>query len=120
MEENTGSKNSKIGVGGGAAAGSVVAGFLAASCCIGPPLFALAGISGLGLISTVMPYRTEIIAASFVLLGVGFYFAYRIPAAAGVGCDLPATGKLNRVFVWISAGLVVFFAASPYLRLLLN
>jgi hypothetical protein len=117
MREKNISKNGKVA--GGAAAGSVFTGFLAASCCIGPPLFALAGISGMGLIATVMPYRTEIFAASVLLLSIGFYFAYRKPGGAGA-CETPAGRKINRAFVWIAAGLVLFFAASPYLRILFS
>lgn len=111
-------RNGKIA--GTAAAGSVVGGFLAASCCVGPPLFALLGISGMGLIAMFAPHQTEIMAASFVLLGVGFFFVYRKPKGADGACENPRSVKINRAFVWISAGLVVFFAAAPYLRLLLQ
>ena len=117
MEKEATGKNGKIA--GGAAGGSVLGGFLAASCCVGPPLFALFGVSGMGLIMTVMPHQTEIMAASFVLLGVGFYFAYRKPEVANSACENRGSVKTNRAFVWLAAVLVAFFTASPYLRLLL-
>ena len=123
MEKETTGKNGTVATGkiaGGAAAGSVLGAFLAASCCVGPPLFALFGVSGMGLIVTFMPHQTEIMAASFVLLGIGFYFAYRKPKVADSECENPRSVKINRAFVWLAAVLVAFFTASPYLRLLLQ
>ena len=118
MENEVTGNNGKIG--GSAATGSVLGAFLAASCCVGPPLFALLGISGMGLIMTVMPYKTEIMALSFLLLGIGFYFAYRKPKVANSACENSGSVIINRVFVWIAAVLVAFFTVSPYLRLLLQ
>lgn len=118
MKKSKWTKNGKIA--GGVAAGSILAGFLAASCCVGPPLFALFGISGMGLIVTFMPHQTEIMAASFVLLGVGFYFAYIKPGVKCATCEPTPSLRRTRKFVWLAAVLVTFFTAVPYLRLLLT
>ena len=118
MRGKKGSKDGKIA--GTAAAGSVLGGFLAASCCVGPPLFALLGVGGLGLIVTVMPHKTEIMAASFVLLGIAFYLVYRKPKTANGACENPGKIKISRAIIWLAALMVAFFTAAPYLRLLLQ
>ena len=118
MKKSKWTKNGKIA--GGVAAGSILAGFLAASCCVGPPLFALFGASAMGLITTVMPHQTEIITMSIILLGAGFFFAYIKPGVKCATCEPTPSLRRTRKFVWLAAVLVTFFTAAPYLRLLLT
>src|SRR5712692_1864444 len=60
-------------------AGAVVSGLLASVCCIGPLLLAVLGIGGAGLLARFEVYRPAFTAATFALLGVGLWLAYRKP-----------------------------------------
>jgi copper chaperone CopZ len=111
---DTTSKDTEGKVARATAVGSVFAGGLAAACCLGPALFALLGIGGIGAITGFMQYRAPLMALSFVFLGTGFYFAYRKPRECGAECP-PAAGKrMNRIIVWLAAVLLLVFSAIPY------
>lgn len=98
------------------AVGSVFSAGLGAACCIGPALFALLGIGSAGFLSSTMKFHVPFLVLSVAFLGAAFYFAYRKPKECADGCELPARKKWNRIFVWIAAGLWVFFTGFPYLR----
>ncbi|MFQ5432409.1 MAG: mercuric transporter MerT family protein [Nitrospinota bacterium] len=97
-----------------AAVGSILSGGLAAACCLGPALFVLLGIGGIGAITSFMQYRTPLMALSLVFLGTGFYFAYRKPRECGAECPPAAGRRLNRIILWMAAVLLLVFSAIPY------
>jgi len=97
------------------AVGSFFSGGLSAACCLGPALFTLLGIGGIGLISDIVPYRTPLMALSLVFLGTGFYFAYRKPRKCSAGCRPPPGKRLNRIIVWVAAVFLLVFSVIPYL-----
>lgn len=97
------------------AIGSIFSGGLAATCCLGPALFTLLGIGGIGLTSGITQYRTPLMALSVLFLGMGFYFAYRKPKECDTGCQPQAGRKWNRIVVWVAAVFLVVFSAVPYL-----
>ncbi len=98
-------------------AGSIVAAALASSCCILPIVFALTGLSMVGAAAAFAAWRPYLLGATFGLLGLGFYFAYRTPkeeCAAGSVCAVPASRRRIRMTLWLAAILVLGLAAFPY------
>src|SRR5256885_9449643 len=99
-------------------AGAVVSGLLASVCCIGPLLLAVLGIGGAGLLARFESYRPAFTAATFALLGAGFWLAYRRPKVIegdACGCGYPKANRLGRALLWIAAALALIFWAAPYL-----
>jgi copper chaperone CopZ len=98
-------------------AGSVFAAVVASLCCILPIVFAVAGVSIVGASALFAAWRPYLLGATFVLLGAGFYFAYRPrteQCAPGAVCAMPATKRRGRLMLWIASGAVALFAAFPY------
>ncbi len=56
---------------------SLVAGIAASLCCILPIVFALAGAGIVGASAFFATWRPYLLGTTFLLLGLGFYFAYR-------------------------------------------
>ena len=99
-------------------AGAVVSGLLASVCCIGPLLLAALGIGGAGLLARFESYRPAFTAATFALLGAGFWLAYRKPKAIegdACGCEYPKANRLGRALLWIAAAVAIVFWAAPYI-----
>jgi hypothetical protein len=99
------------------AAGSIFAAILASLCCVLPIVFALTGASILGASAIFAAWRPYLLGATFGLLGVGFYFAYRPgkeQCAQGACCAMPAAKRSGRLMLWLASGAVLLFAAFPY------
>jgi len=99
-------------------AGAVVSGLLASLCCIGPLLLAALEIGGAGLLARFDSYRPAFTAATFALLGVGFWLAYRKPKVIegdACGCEYPKANRLGRALLWIAAAVAIVFWAAPYI-----
>ena len=97
--------------------GSIGAAALASFCCILPIVFALTGLTVAGAAAAFAPLRPYLLGAAFVLLGIGFYFTYRIPrreCAPGSTCAVPASLRRIRITLWLAAILVLGLAAFPY------
>jgi mercuric ion transport protein len=103
------------------AAAAVFTGLLASACCIGPLVLAILGIGGAGLLVKFEPYRPYFMGFTFLLLALGFYFAYfRKPAATGgsvdeCGCEKPQQGKWGKVMLWVATVVSLLAMASPQL-----
>ena len=99
-------------------AGAVVSGLLASVCCIGPLLLAALGIGGAGLLARFESYRPAFTAATFALLGAGFWLAYRKPKVIegdACGCEYPKANRLGRALLWIAAAVAIVFWSAPYI-----
>ena len=99
------------------AAGSVFAATIASFCCILPIVFALTGFSILGASALFDTWRPYLLALTFGLLGLGFYFAYRPrkeQCAPGSTCPMPVINGSGRLMLWLATAAVVLFAAFPY------
>lgn len=99
-----------------AAGGGVVAAFASALCCAGPLLAVAAGISGAGIASTFEPLRPYFLAATAVLLGLGFYLLRREERKAcepGTPCANPAVRRRMKVMLWIATVIAIVFASYP-------
>ena len=96
-----------------ALAGSVVGGVLASACCIGPLVLSFLGLSGAAFARAFEPWRPFLLAATYALLGSGFYLTY------GRGCGLGSTweraraSRLGAVLLWIVTSLVVAATNFP-------
>jgi len=96
---------------------SLVAGIAASLCCILPIVFALAGAGIVGASAFFATWRPYLLGTTFLLLGLGFYFAYRKPKHAcepGSACEKPAAHKMGRIGLWVAAVVVLIVAAFPY------
>lgn len=99
-------------------AGSVIAAIGASMCCTLPIIFALTGFSILGASAYFNTLRPYLLAVTFGLLGVAFYYAYRpLPhsvCAPSTACVVPANRRSMRIVLWLVTILVVAMAAFPY------
>lgn len=97
--------------------GSLVAGFLASICCIGPVVFAILGLSGVTFIQKIEQYRTIFIGVSALLLGIAFYFTYRKKPAEECDpesfCANPKSDRINKIVLWVATVLIAFFIFFP-------
>jgi len=96
--------------------GAVSTALLSAACCLGPLILALLGLGGAGLALALEPYRPLFLAGTAVLLGTGFYYAYRRPQAAcgeGEACRLPRSSQAGRILLWIATIVVILVATFP-------
>lgn len=95
---------------------SIVAALAASMCCVLPIAFVLLGVGVAGAAAFFAAWRPLLLAITFALLGVGFYFSYRKPQEAcrpGSDCELPTAGTRRR-WLWIATAFVILFSAFPY------
>jgi hypothetical protein len=101
-----------IGTFGGAIASS----FGSAVCCAGPTVAASLGLSSAGL-SAFTPYRPFFIVVAAALTWYAFHIyeknREKICDADGE-CANPRVARRMKRILWVSTGLVLFFAFSPY------
>lgn len=96
---------------------SLIARMAASLSCILPIVFALAGAGIVGASALFAAWRPYLLGITFLLLGLGFYFAYRKPKHAcepGSVCEKPATNRTRRIGLWIATTVVLIVAAFPY------
>lgn len=97
--------------------GSLVAGFLASICCIGPVVFAILGLSGMTFIQKFEEYRSVFIGVAALLLGIAFYFTYRKKPLEECNpeslCASPKSDLINKVVLWVATVLIAFFIFFP-------
>ena len=90
----------------GSSLGAIASGLVATAttfCCVGPAVIAVLGTSGVVAAARLAPYRPYFILASVLLLGFGFWLAYR-PNGGCVGKTCTTTSaKITRALLWIAA-----------------
>jgi len=109
---------SRVAVTSGGSLITALLSFLPLSCCVFPVAFSFLGASGLAFAMALMPYRPYFVALTIVLLGIGFYFAYRPEkeeCAPGTTCATPQNRKLQRVSLWVVATMTLVLIVFPYL-----
>src|SRR5258708_1846642 len=107
-------KNSdKAAVVGGSlsAVGAALVGIFGTLCCAGPVVVAVLGVGGAGAAAEGAPYRPDFIAASIVLLGIGFLRRRRPKRCA---CLSPREARWLPVILWIATVLTVLTAVLPF------
>lgn len=94
--------------------GGIITSLLAVSCCIGPVLFLLLGITGLGFLSRLEWLRPYLLAVTFILVGISFYYAYGKGSKCGSeGTCNPGTRRVNRSLFWVLIGFAIFGLSFP-------
>src|SRR5436190_17748752 len=94
------------------AAGGLVVGLLASSCCLLPLLLLSIGISGawIAQLTALAPYQPLFLGVAAIALGLGFWRAYRRQdCAVGALCERPAVPRTTKVLLWL--GVVAVLAA---------
>jgi hypothetical protein len=88
-------------------------------CCIGPLALTLLGVNGAILAAGIKPYRTYLLAASALLIGLAFWGVYgRRLAVVGANCSVRA-GRVAKAVVWFASAIwvsafLIGFAADRY------
>lgn len=102
------------------AVGGVAAAGVSALCCAGPIVAVALGVSGAGFAATFEPLRPWFLAATALLLAVGFYGVYATPVEACVDKGRCTTieqaqrkRKREKVMLWSAAVLAGGFATFP-------
>jgi mercuric ion transport protein len=94
------------------AAGGLVVGLLASSCCLLPLLLLSIGISGawIAQLTALAPYQPLFLGVAAIALGLGFWRAYRRQdCAVGSLCERPTVPRTTKVLLWL--GVVAVLAA---------
>lgn len=106
----------KLAVTGSAfgALGSAALAIFASLCCAGPAIVAILGAGGAVAAAGLVPYRPYFLAASFTLLGVGFWRSYwPRHAPSGAACSI-GTGRRVRAALWTSLAVALVAAVLPF------
>lgn len=98
--------------------GSIIAAIVASTCCVGPVIFALLGVSSAGLLTKMEPYRPILSIFTLGLLGIAFYFSYRKKPSEeceeGSYCANPKSDKWNKRILWMATIFIIGFLTFPY------
>jgi len=97
--------------------GAIGAAIVASVCCIGPVLLAGLGVGAVAAAQKFAPLRPMFLAVTALLLGLGFYFAYRKPeqaACAGEACKPSGIARWTKPLLWIATAIVLALVAFPY------
>jgi mercuric ion transport protein len=89
--------------------GSIVASFLAASCCVGPAIFVIFGTSAgfFSKLSFLEKYRPYLLGAAFLMLGYSFVNLYIRKPSCDCAEDI-RNRKIARGIFWVGLVAVVF------------
>jgi len=101
------------------AAGGVLGGVLASSCCIAPLVLVTLGVSGawIGSLTALEPYKPYFLVVTAIFLAGGFwhvYFRPRKACAEGSYCARPASAKFTKSALWLGTVLAVLAATVNY------
>lgn len=104
--------------------GSLIPSFLIGSCCLGPTIFIIFGVSfgSLGYFATFEKYKLIFIIFALLFLGYSFYQLYLLKNSEVNGCKDGScnvkgysTKKVNKVIFWISSTIFFISMVYPYL-----
>lgn len=109
-------ETSKVaGVTGGAVGLSALA-LAFGACCVAPWAVALLGVGGAVMLARLAFVQLYVVAATAVLMALGFWYAYRrLPA--GENCSVEKRTRL-RWLVWIGALIVIAIDIASFAPLL--
>jgi mercuric ion transport protein len=95
--------------------GSLLAGFIASLCCIGPLIFVFLGLSGAAFFAKIEQFRWIFGIIAFGFLALGFYFTYKAGGRCepGTSCAVNPRRKLNKFILWAATILVTAFIFLP-------
>lgn len=95
-----------------------VAAILASTCCLGPLVLVMLGVSGawISSLTTLEPYRPIFLSAALIALFLAYRRILRVATACEPGevCAVPQVRTAYKVMFWGVAALVVIALAFPY------
>jgi mercuric ion transport protein len=95
------------------AMGSSLVATTTAFCCVGPAVIAVLGTTGAIAAARLAPYRPYFILGSILLLGLGFWLAYRPrPGCIGKTCAT-RTAKITRVLLFLAVLITMVAILLP-------
>ncbi|MGR3837908.1 MAG: mercuric transporter MerT family protein [Cognatishimia sp.] len=116
VADPTGSQGSSVVLG----IGAVLGGLAVSACCVLPLVFVVIGVGG-SWMSTLIgfgAYKFITIPLTLLMLGIGFYFAYRKPKVATCNpdgtCGTPRSNRIARTLLWVGAAIAVIGIGFPY------
>jgi mercuric ion transport protein len=97
------------------AVGSAALAIFASLCCVGPAVVVVVGAGGAVAAAGLVPYRPYFLAASFALLGIGFWRSYwPRRSSSGAACGV-STGRRVRATLWASLAVSLVAAVLSFL-----
>lgn len=103
-----------LGVTGGAVALSALA-LAFGACCVAPWAVGLLGVGGALLLARLAGLQSPVVAVTLLLVGIGFWYAYRARTGAKGGSCPAEDRKGLRTAVWIGALIVICVDIASYL-----
>jgi hypothetical protein len=103
-----------LGATGGAVALSALA-LAFGACCVAPWAVGLLGVGGAVMLARLAGLQSPVVAVTLVLVGVGFWYAYRTRSDAKGGTCPVEDRKGLRIAVWIGALIVICLDIASYL-----
>ncbi len=95
-----------------------LAAILASTCCLGPLVLVMLGISGawIGNLTLLEPYRPLFIGAALVALFLAYrrIFWHKQSCQPRDVCALPQVRTTYKIMFWVVTALVVIALAFPY------
>jgi mercuric ion transport protein len=111
-------ENSRERTGSGALVVGGLAAILASTCCLGPLVLVMLGLSGawIGNLTRLEPYRPFFIAGGLVALFLAGWRIFRQPQNCNPGevCAVPRTRRIYKVFFVAVSVLVMIALVFPY------
>lgn len=103
--------------GGGALLTGGLAAILASTCCLGPLVLIMAGVSGawIGNLTLMEPYRPLFIGAALIALLIAWRRIWRPTAECRPGqvCAIPRVIRAYKALFWVVAALVIVALGFP-------
>lgn len=100
----------------GSSLGAIASGLVATAttfCCVGPAVIAVLGMSGVIGAARLAPYRPIFILGSVLLLGLGFWLAYRPRGGCARKTCSTTSAKMTRALLWIAVLATVAAIVLP-------
>lgn len=100
--------------------GAIIGGFAVSACCVLPLAFVTIGVGGsfMGTLVAFQPYKIITIPLTLMMLGFGFYFAYRTPRGATCTadgtCGTSASRRVARGLLWFGTIVAAIGIGFPY------
>ena len=93
------------------ATGGLIGAVLASTCCLGPFVLLLLGVSGAWIshLTALAPYQPFFLVASLGFLTAGFWKVYgmtKVPCKEGSSCGTSPSDKLVKVALWTAALII--------------
>ena len=96
--------------------GAVFAAIASSLCCVLPLIAVVFGLGAFGAASAFESLRPYLLVLAAAALAFSFYRIYfrREKCAEGEACATKPVGKVNQLFLWIGASVILAFALAPY------